>query len=93
MLPCRLFRQRNFSFANLETLFVYAALSSLFFFLTIFLQQVAGYSALEAGLAGLPVTVADVLLLRPRRSPLQPLRAAPVHGLAGRLSQRPGRCC
>ena len=57
MLPCRLFKQRNFSFANLETLFVYAALSSLFFFLTIFLQQVAGYSALEAGLAGLPVTL------------------------------------
>ena len=61
MLPARLFRQRNFTFANLETLFVYAALSSLFFFLTIFLQQVAGYSALEAGLAGLPVTVLMLL--------------------------------
>jgi predicted MFS family arabinose efflux permease len=57
MLPLRLFARRNFSFANLETLLVYAGLSSLFFFLTIFLQQVAGWSALESGFAGLPVTL------------------------------------
>ncbi len=57
MLPCGLFSRRNFAFANVETLFVYAGLSSLFFFLTIFLQQVAGWSALESGLAGVPVTV------------------------------------
>ncbi len=57
MLPLGLFRSRNFSFTNVETLLVYAGLSSLFFFLTIFLQTVAGYSALESGLAGLPVTI------------------------------------
>jgi predicted MFS family arabinose efflux permease len=57
MLPLRLFKVRNFSFANLETLLVYAGLSSLFFFLTIFLQEVAGWSALESGVAGLPVTL------------------------------------
>ena len=57
MLPLGLFRSRNFSVTNVETLLVYAGLSSLFFFLTIFLQSVAGYSALESGLAGLPVTI------------------------------------
>jgi EmrB/QacA subfamily drug resistance transporter len=57
MLPLGLFRRRNFAFANLETLLVYAGLSSLFFFLTIFLQQVVGWSALESGLASIPVTV------------------------------------
>ncbi|MBA3788662.1 MAG: MFS transporter, partial [Actinobacteria bacterium] len=57
MLPLGLFHSRNFSFTNVETLLVYAGLSSLFFFLTIFLQTVAGYSALESGFAGLPVTV------------------------------------
>jgi EmrB/QacA subfamily drug resistance transporter len=57
MLPLGLFRRRNFAFANLETLFVYAGLSSLFFFLTIYLQQVVGWTALESGLASLPVTV------------------------------------
>jgi EmrB/QacA subfamily drug resistance transporter len=57
MLPLGLFRRRNFSVTNAETLLVYGALSSLFFFLVIFLQEVAGYSALESGLAGMPVTV------------------------------------
>ena len=57
MLPLGLFRSRNFSVTNVETLLVYAGLSSLFFFLTIFLQTVAGYSALESGLAGVPVTI------------------------------------
>ncbi|MBA2461673.1 MAG: DHA2 family efflux MFS transporter permease subunit [Actinobacteria bacterium] len=57
MLPCGLFARRNFTFANVETLLVYAGLSSLFFFLTIYLQQVAGYSALESGLVGLPATL------------------------------------
>jgi EmrB/QacA subfamily drug resistance transporter len=64
MLPLGLFRRRNFTFANVETLLVYAALSSLFFFLTIYLQQVAGWSALEAGLAGLPVTILLFVLSR-----------------------------
>jgi EmrB/QacA subfamily drug resistance transporter len=64
MLPLGLFRRRNFTVANVETLLVYAALSSLFFFLTIYLQQVVGWSALEAGLAGLPVTILMFLLSR-----------------------------
>jgi EmrB/QacA subfamily drug resistance transporter len=57
MLPLRLFARRNFAFANLETLVVYAGLSTLSFFLILFLQQLAGYSALEAGFAFLPTTV------------------------------------
>jgi EmrB/QacA subfamily drug resistance transporter len=64
MLPLGLFRHRNFSAANVETLLVYAALSALFFFLTIFLQQVAGWSALESGLAGVPVTILMFFLSR-----------------------------
>jgi EmrB/QacA subfamily drug resistance transporter len=64
MLPCGLFKRRNFTFANVETLLVYAALASLFFFLTIFLQQVAGYSALESGLVSLPVTLIMFTLSR-----------------------------
>ena len=64
MLRLDLFRHRNFSTANLETLTMYAGLSVLFFFLTIFLQQVAGYNALQAGLATVPVTVATFILSR-----------------------------
>lgn len=57
MLPLDLFARRNFAVGNIETLSMYAGLSLLFFYLVIYLQSVAGYSALEAGLAGLPVTI------------------------------------
>jgi EmrB/QacA subfamily drug resistance transporter len=65
MLPLRLFRLRNFSVTNVETLAVYGALSAWGFFLTLFLQQLAGYSALHAGLAALPVTIV-MFILSPR---------------------------
>jgi len=56
MLPLRLFRRRNFSAGNVETLAMYAGLAVLFFFLVLFLQQVGGYTPLQSGLATLPVT-------------------------------------
>jgi EmrB/QacA subfamily drug resistance transporter len=65
MLPLGLFARRNFSFANLETLTVYAGLSTLTFFLVLFVQQLAGYSALKSGLALLPITVV-MFVLSPR---------------------------
>ncbi len=57
MLPLGLFRRRNFSAGNVETLAMYAGLAILFFFLTIFLQQIGGYTPLQSGLATLPVTL------------------------------------
>jgi EmrB/QacA subfamily drug resistance transporter len=74
MLPLRLFNKRNFTFANLETLTVYAALSTLTFFLVLFLQQLAGYSPLKSGLTLVPITIV-MFLLSPR---------------VGRLSMRHG---
>src|SRR2546425_2348261 len=64
MLKLDLFARRNFAVANLETLAMYAGLSILFFFLVIFLQQVAGYSALRSGLTTLPVTMVMFALSR-----------------------------
>jgi len=64
MLKLALFSRRNFSVANAETLTMYAGLSILFFFLVIFLQQVAGYTALQSGLTTLPVTVVMFFLSR-----------------------------
>jgi predicted MFS family arabinose efflux permease len=64
MLPLRLFRLRNFSVANAETLFVYAGLSTLTFFLVLFLQQIVGYTAIQSGLALLPVTAMMFVLSR-----------------------------
>jgi EmrB/QacA subfamily drug resistance transporter len=62
MLPLPLFRRRNFAIGNLETFAMYGGLGLLFFFLVLYLQQVAGYSALAAGTASLPVTLVMFLL-------------------------------
>jgi EmrB/QacA subfamily drug resistance transporter len=64
MLKLELFSRRNFAVANAETLTMYAGLSILFFFLVIYLQQVAGYSALRSGLVTLPVTILMFLFSR-----------------------------
>ena len=62
MLPLSLFGVRNFAVGNVETFTMYAGLGVVFFFLVIYLQQVAGYDALEAGLATLPSTIVMFLL-------------------------------
>jgi EmrB/QacA subfamily drug resistance transporter len=64
MLTLSLFSRRNFAVGNVETLAVYAGLSVLFFFLILFLQQIAGYTPLKSGLATLPVTVVMFFLSR-----------------------------
>jgi EmrB/QacA subfamily drug resistance transporter len=65
MLPLRLFRLRNFSVTNVETLSVYGGLSALTTFLTLYLIEFAGFSALHAGISLLPVTVV-MFFLSPR---------------------------
>jgi EmrB/QacA subfamily drug resistance transporter len=62
MLPLSLFRRRNFTVGNIETFSMYAGLGLLFFFLVLYLQQVAGYSAVEAGTTSIPVTAVMFLL-------------------------------
>ena len=62
MLPLELFRRRNFTIGNVETFSMYAGLGLLFFFLVLYLQQVAGFSAVEAGTTTIPVTVVMFLL-------------------------------
>jgi len=54
MMPLSLFRERNFTGANLLTLFLYAALAGTLFFFPMNLIQVQGYSATAAGAATLP---------------------------------------
>jgi EmrB/QacA subfamily drug resistance transporter len=62
MLPLGLFRRRNFAAGNVETFAMYGGLGVLFFLLVLYLQQVAGFEALEAGTATLPVTIVMFLL-------------------------------
>ncbi len=69
MLPLTLFHNHNFSIGNIATLSVYAGLTASFFLLVVFLQQVSGYSALAAGMAGIPVTLI-LFVLSPRMGAL-----------------------
>ena len=64
MLPLSLFRSRSFAGANLLTLFLYAALGGLLFFLPLNLIQVQGYTATQAGGALLPFILLVFLLSR-----------------------------
>jgi len=56
MLPLSVFRSAQFSAANLVTFVVYGALAGALFLVPVHLQQVAGYSPIEAGTALLPIT-------------------------------------
>lgn len=76
MLPLQLFTIRNFSVGNVATFSIYAGLSIATFLLAIFVQQVGGYSAFQAGLALLPVTIL-MFVLSPR-----------FGALAGRIGPR-----
>ncbi len=62
MMPLRLFRVRNFGIGNVATAFIYAGVSLGQLMVVLFLQEVAGFSAAEAGLATIPVAVLSLLL-------------------------------
>jgi EmrB/QacA subfamily drug resistance transporter len=92
MMPLALFGDRTFSAANSMTLLVYAALGAVLFFLVLQLQTVSGYSALEAGIATLPIVVCMFLFasrggdLGQRIGPRIPMTVGPiVMGLASLL--------
>ena len=50
-----IFRIRTITGINVSAVLIAAALFSMFFFISLYMQQVLGYSALEAGLAYLPL--------------------------------------
>ena len=57
MLPLALFRNRTFAAAQIAAFAISASFFAVFFYLTLYLQQVLGLSPIEAGLVYLPGTV------------------------------------
>jgi EmrB/QacA subfamily drug resistance transporter len=57
LMPLRLFRSRNVAGANVVQALFVAGMFGMFFLGALYLQRVLGYSALEVGLAFLPVTL------------------------------------
>lgn len=62
VLPLSLFSSAQFSAANVVTFAVYGALGGVLFLLPIQLEQVSGYTALQAGISLLPVTAIMLFL-------------------------------
>jgi MFS family permease len=69
MLPLGLFRSRAFTGVQIAAFAVSASMFSLFLYLTLYLQNFLGYSAIDAGLRYLPITVGAFVL-------------APISGMA-----------
>ena len=61
-MPLRIFRNRDRSAANLIMLCIGTAMFGMFFFLTIFVQTVWGYSALKTGIGYLPMVAAIMVM-------------------------------
>jgi EmrB/QacA subfamily drug resistance transporter len=57
LVPFRIFRIRTLTGANVVGLLLGASLFSMFFFITLYMQQVLGYSPIHAGLSYLPLAV------------------------------------
>jgi EmrB/QacA subfamily drug resistance transporter len=57
LVPLSIFRLGNLRAANLVVVLLYAALFPQWFFLTLYMQQVLHYTAIEAGLGFLPMTL------------------------------------
>ena len=74
MLDLSLFRNRTFTGANIVALIVTLAMFGVFFFMSLFVQRILGYSPVQAGAIFLPMTVLIIFI-------------APV---AGKLSDRIG---
>lgn len=74
MLDLTLFRNRTYVGANLAMLLVSLAMFGVFFFVSLYMQNILGYSAVETGAAFLPMTILVIV----------------VAPLAGRASDRWG---
>jgi MFS family permease len=61
LMPLGIFRLRTLRGANVVGLLIGMSLFSMFFFISLYLQQVLGFSALETGLAYLPLSIFIIL--------------------------------
>src|ERR671924_76197 len=61
LVPFRIFRLRTLSGANVVGILLGASLFSMFFFISLYMQQVLGYSPIHAGLSYLPLALTIIV--------------------------------
>jgi predicted MFS family arabinose efflux permease len=61
LVPFSIFRVRTITGANVVGILVGASLFSMFYFISLYMQQVLGYSAIKAGISYLPLAVTIIL--------------------------------
>ncbi len=61
LVPFSIFRIRTITGANVVGILIGASLFSMFFFISLYMQQVLGYSPIKAGLSYLPLAVSIIL--------------------------------
>jgi EmrB/QacA subfamily drug resistance transporter len=61
LVPFRFFQSRTVTGSNVVALLIGASLFSMFFFISLYMQQVLGYAPLKAGLAYLPLALTIML--------------------------------
>jgi EmrB/QacA subfamily drug resistance transporter len=61
LVPFRIFQLRTLTGANVVGILVGGSLFSMFFFISLYMQQVLGYSAIKAGVSYLPLAVSIIL--------------------------------
>ena len=61
LVPFRIFRLRTLTGANVVGILLGASLFSMFFFISLYMQQVLGYSAIHAGLSYLPLALSIIV--------------------------------
>jgi EmrB/QacA subfamily drug resistance transporter len=60
LVPLRIFASRTLTMANVVVFFLGSSVFAMWYFVSLYLQQVLGYTAIEAGLAFLPMTVSII---------------------------------
>jgi EmrB/QacA subfamily drug resistance transporter len=61
LVPFSIFRVRTITGANVVGILVGASLFSMFYFISLYMQQVLGYSPIKAGLSYLPLAISIIL--------------------------------
>jgi EmrB/QacA subfamily drug resistance transporter len=62
LIPLQIFRSRTLSGANLVSLLLGLSIFAVFYFLTLYMQQVLGFSPLQTGVAYLPITIGFIVV-------------------------------